>query len=124
MLKELSIDKNLITPAGLMNLSTILRNPTSALEFIHVTNDLINDEVVRSFANALAENNSLKRLIVDHYPYNKVTSYGYDAFTMFCVIPQASKAHSTPTTLLRSFAMNLLNIMNFTGPLVMRSYLC
>jgi hypothetical protein len=36
---------------------------------------------VRSFADALVENNSLKRLIVDCYPYNKVTSYGYDAFT-------------------------------------------
>jgi Ran GTPase-activating protein (RanGAP) involved in mRNA processing and transport len=80
-LKELSIDMNPITPAGLMNLSTILRNPTSALDFIHVTNNLINDEVVHSFADALAENNKLKKLIVDCYPYNKVTSYGYDAFT-------------------------------------------
>jgi Ran GTPase-activating protein (RanGAP) involved in mRNA processing and transport len=80
-LKELSIDKNPITPAGLMNLSSILRNPTSVLEYLDVTNDLINNEVVRSFADALVENNSLKRLIVDCYPYNKVTSYGYDAFT-------------------------------------------
>jgi Ran GTPase-activating protein (RanGAP) involved in mRNA processing and transport len=65
MLKTLSFYENpAVTPAGWMNLSTILRNPTSALEVIYVRNNSINDEVVYSFADALANNNKLRKLNV------------------------------------------------------------
>ena len=50
MLKTLSCYENpAVTPAGWMNLSTILRNPTSALEVLYVRADSINDEVLYSF---------------------------------------------------------------------------
>ena len=52
-LKELTIYENPdVTPAGWANFSTVLRNPTSALEVLKVWSDSINDEVLYSFAGA------------------------------------------------------------------------
>ena len=52
-LKELTIYENPdVTPAGWANFSTVLRNPTSALEVLYVRADSINDEVLYSFAGA------------------------------------------------------------------------
>jgi hypothetical protein len=63
MLKELSMYENpAVTTAGWVDFSTVLRNPTSALEVIYVSNDSINDEVMQSFADALANNKRLKEL--------------------------------------------------------------
>jgi hypothetical protein len=79
MLKELSISGNPnITPAGWMNFSTVLRNPTSALEVLEAWSDSINDEVMHSFADALAENNNkLKELNIGNVLHAKITSAGY-----------------------------------------------
>jgi len=64
-LKELSVCQNPdITPAGWINFSSVLRNPTSALEFIEASHDSINDEVMRSFADALISNKKLKEFDV------------------------------------------------------------
>jgi hypothetical protein len=52
-LKELTIYENPdVTPAGWANFSTVLRNPTSALEVLKVWSDSINDDVLYSFAGA------------------------------------------------------------------------
>jgi Ran GTPase-activating protein (RanGAP) involved in mRNA processing and transport len=89
MLKELLIEENPdITTAGWMNFSTILRNPTSALEVIVASHDSINDEVVHSFADALSENKTLEELYLGICPPEygcKITSYGYAAMNnMLC----------------------------------------
>jgi Ran GTPase-activating protein (RanGAP) involved in mRNA processing and transport len=76
MLKELSIDENPdVTPAGWANFSNVLRNPTSALEMLKVwgysinEEDVLNDEVVQSFVDALANNKKLKELNVGNFSY-------------------------------------------------------
>jgi len=86
MLNVLSIGGNPdVTPAGWANFSTVLRNPTSALEVLRVWSDSINDEVLYSFADALANNKKLKGLDPNSGVYCKVTSDGYEAMTyMLC----------------------------------------
>jgi Ran GTPase-activating protein (RanGAP) involved in mRNA processing and transport len=83
MLKELSMYENpAVTTAGWVDFSTVLRNPTSALEVIYVSNDSINDEVMQSFADALANNNKLRELnICPVIAYNHITPDGYAAIT-------------------------------------------
>ena len=49
-----------VTPTGWVNFSTILRNPTSALEVIDVSNDFINDDVMHTFKDALQTTASWK----------------------------------------------------------------
>jgi Ran GTPase-activating protein (RanGAP) involved in mRNA processing and transport len=69
MLKELTIEENPdVTPAGWMNFAAVLRNPTSALEFIEASHDSINDEVVHTFADALSENKTLEELYLGICP--------------------------------------------------------
>jgi len=83
MLKTLSCYENpAVTPAGWMNLSAILRNPTSALEVIYVRNNSINDEVIYSFADAY--------LMLVIFP--RVISHptAMRPLPMCCAIPQAS----------------------------------
>jgi hypothetical protein len=76
MLKELIIVGNPgVTPAGWVNFSTVLQNPTSALEVINVSNDSINDEVINSFALALSENCMLKKMTF--YANDIVTPTGW-----------------------------------------------
>ena len=85
--KELSINGNSIygnpaVTAGWVDFSTVLRNPTSALEVIYVSNDSINDEVMQSFADALASNNKLRELnIFTVIAHNHITPEGYAAMT-------------------------------------------
>jgi Ran GTPase-activating protein (RanGAP) involved in mRNA processing and transport len=82
MLKFLSISGNPdVTPAGWVNFSTVLRNPTSALEVLKVWSNSINDEVLYSFAGALASNKKLIGLDPTSVAYRKVTSDGFAAFT-------------------------------------------
>jgi Ran GTPase-activating protein (RanGAP) involved in mRNA processing and transport len=79
MLKELSIDENpYVTPAGWANFSNVLRNPTSALDLLKVWGGSINDEVMHSFADALANNNKLKELNIGSIALRRnITSAGY-----------------------------------------------
>jgi hypothetical protein len=85
MLKELTIEENPdVTPAGWMNFAAVLRNPTSALEFIEASHNSINDEVVHTFADALSENKTLEELYLGICPpgYNcKITPNGHAAMT-------------------------------------------
>ena len=75
-LKELSVCQNPdITHTGWVNFSTVLRNPTSVLEVLKVwgdpinEEDVLNNEVVRSFADALADNKKLKEFNVGDFSY-------------------------------------------------------
>jgi hypothetical protein len=71
-----------VTTAGWVDFSTVLRNPTSALEVIYVSNDSINDEVIQSFADALANNNKLRELnICTVIAHNHITADVYAAMT-------------------------------------------
>ena len=85
MLKELTIEENPdITQAGWINFSSVLRNPTSALEFIEASHKSINDEVAHSFADALSENKTLEELYLGICPpgYDcKITPDGHVAMT-------------------------------------------
>jgi len=87
ILKELSIDGQpvrnpAVTTAGWVDFSTVLRNPTSALKVLCVSNDSINDEVIQSFADALANNNKLRELnIFTVIAHNHITPDGYAAMT-------------------------------------------
>jgi Ran GTPase-activating protein (RanGAP) involved in mRNA processing and transport len=81
MLNEISIiGSRDVTPAGLVNFSTVLWNPTSALQMLRVWSDSINDEVLLSFAGALINNIKLKELNIG-VGVHANTSAGYDAFT-------------------------------------------
>ena len=70
-----------VTSTGWMNFSSVLRNPTSALEVLKVWSGSINDEVMHSFADALASNNKLRELNVGKIPYTDITPDGYAAMT-------------------------------------------
>ena len=86
ILKELSVDdaetdgNHYVTSTGWMNFSSVLRNPTSALEVLTVWSGSINDEVMHSFADALANNNKLRELNVGK-EYTDITPDGYAAMT-------------------------------------------
>ena len=66
-----------VTPMGWDALSTVLRNPTSALEKLYLSNSSINDHNVVSFVNALAGNISLRKL---NLRGNNITATGWDVF--------------------------------------------
>jgi hypothetical protein len=72
-----------ITQAGWVALSNVLRNPNSALEELDLTSNFINDEVMFSFAEALANNRRLRALkVVTSYDEDtNITFDGYMALT-------------------------------------------
>ena len=75
-----------VTPAVWVNFSTILQNPRSALELIFVRcSQSINDDVVQSFVDALANNNKLRELSVENIFRENIISEGYAAMrNMLC----------------------------------------
>jgi hypothetical protein len=82
-LKELTIlpcvGSRGVTPAVWVNFSTILQNPRSALELIFVRSHSINDDVVQSFTDALANNNKLRELSVENIFRDNIISESYAA---------------------------------------------
>ena len=63
-----------------MVLSSVLRNPSSALEKLDLRANSVNDHVMVSFADAMANNSKLTECIF-HRDICHVTSIGYVAFT-------------------------------------------
>lgn len=62
-LRELQLRSNRdVTAAGWDAFSTVLRNPTSVLEEFHLGSNILNDQVIVSFVDALAHNNKLRVL--------------------------------------------------------------
>jgi hypothetical protein len=51
-----------VTAAGWDTFSTVLRNSTLVLEEFHLGSNILNDHVIVSFADALAQNNKLRVL--------------------------------------------------------------
>ena len=84
-LRELNISANWeITPAGWQSFAPVLRNPNSALDKLDVSHNPLGDQVMISFAEALANNKKmrvLKVVVGDNEIDNRVTSAGYAAFT-------------------------------------------
>jgi hypothetical protein len=73
------------TPVGWQILATILRNPSSGLEILDLTNNSINDDIMSTFAMALANNTKLKQLDISGRSMRGVTSIGYAAISrMLC----------------------------------------
>jgi hypothetical protein len=57
--------------------STVLRNPNSALEILDLSDNRINNHVMTSFADALANNNLLRELNLD------LMNVSYDGYAAF-----------------------------------------
>ena len=77
MLRELDLSYSDVTATGWVGFSTVLRNPNSALEKLDLRGNLINDHVMTSFADALANNNLLRELNLD------LENVSYDGYTAF-----------------------------------------
>lgn len=63
-----SIEDHTITSAGWGSLSSVLRNPNSAMEKIDLRFNNINDDVINSFARSLVGNNKMKELYLSPIP--------------------------------------------------------
>ena len=82
-LRELGLVSNRdVTAMGWVGFSTVLRNPNSALEILDLSDNHINDHVMTSFAEVLANNNMLRELNL----FVEIVSYdGYASFSnIFC----------------------------------------
>ena len=77
MLRELDLSYSDVTATGWVGFSTVLRNPNSALEILDLSDNRINDHVMTSFADALANNNLLRELNLD------LENVSYDGYTAF-----------------------------------------
>jgi Ran GTPase-activating protein (RanGAP) involved in mRNA processing and transport len=77
-LRELQLRSNRhVTAAGWDTFSTVLRNPTLVLEEFHLGNNILNDQVIISFADALAQNNKLR--VLDLSDVDGLTELGWNA---------------------------------------------
>jgi hypothetical protein len=66
-----------VTAAGWDTFSTVLRNPTSVLEEFHLGNNILNDQVIISFVDALAQN--IKLRVLDLSYVDGLTELGWNA---------------------------------------------
>jgi Ran GTPase-activating protein (RanGAP) involved in mRNA processing and transport len=77
-LRELQLRNNRhVTAAGWDTFSTVLRNPTLVLEEFHLGNNILNDLVIISFVDALAQNNKLR--VLDLSDVDGLTELGWNA---------------------------------------------
>ena len=77
-LRELQLRSNRdVTAAGWDTFSTVLRSHTSVLEEFHIGNNILNDQVIVSFSDALAHNNKL--WVLDLSDVDGVTELGWNA---------------------------------------------
>ena len=82
-LRELCLQGNSsVTPEGWKTLSRVLRNPNSSLEVLDLRNNRMNDKVVVSFAEALANNHRLRELNLDLY-YKRISNLTSDGLAAF-----------------------------------------
>ena len=79
ILKHLDLAYNMgVSSSGWRAFLAFLQNPNSALEELDLGGNLINDDVLASFANSLTHNNKLKELFIDD---RNITSTGWDALS-------------------------------------------
>jgi Ran GTPase-activating protein (RanGAP) involved in mRNA processing and transport len=79
-LKELGLGYNhSVSAAGWEGLSTILRNPNSALEKLYLQGNSINDRTLTTLANSLANNSKLIELLFVNV--RNITADGWNAFS-------------------------------------------
>jgi Ran GTPase-activating protein (RanGAP) involved in mRNA processing and transport len=81
------------TPVGWRILATILRNPSSGLEILDFEQNSINDDIMSTFAMALANNRKLKELDISGRSIRRFTSIGYAA--ILCLLCDTSTILST-----------------------------
>jgi hypothetical protein len=78
-LRVLDLSDNFaVTPAGCETFSTVLRNPISALEYLYLNTNSINDHALVSFIDALNNNKTLRRFEISGN--GDITVAGYEAF--------------------------------------------
>jgi hypothetical protein len=81
-LRALDLSNNpFVTPAGWETFSTVLRNPISALEHLHLNNNSINYHALDSFVDALNNNKTLQCFEISGN--DDITVAGYEAFVDF-----------------------------------------
>ena len=79
-LKELYLIGNpSITTKGWQSLATMLEAPNSNLQELYISQNNIDDEAAATFANALANNQTLHTLHLDHNP--SITAVGWQALS-------------------------------------------
>jgi hypothetical protein len=94
-LRELDLSCNPdVTATGWVGFSAVLRNPNSALEKLDLRGNRINDHVMTSFADALANNNMVRELNLDleNVSYDGLRTSATMAMrllTTFCATTQA-----------------------------------
>jgi len=99
-----------ITSRGLQTFSAVFENPITALERLDFASEdsdrvVVDNRAILFFANALADNNTLRELIFDSISYernvghfvNSITSVGYDAI---------SRTLCNPSTILDTYNSN------------------
>ena len=98
-LRELQLRGNRdVTAAGWDTFSTVLRSHTSVLEEFHLCKNILNDQVIVSFADALAHNNKLR--VLDLSNIDGVTEFWWAPFVIL-LLNQSSidEAYSSNHTL-------------------------
>jgi hypothetical protein len=87
-LKELYLNNIApITSVGWQNFASVLRNPDSALEELVIPGNVINDDILSTFASVLTYNSRLRKFLIGNYSRNlgQITSVSHAAFTrMLC----------------------------------------
>ncbi len=105
-LRVLDLSGNLaVTPAGWETFSTVLRNPISALEYLHMDNNSINDHALVSFIDALSNNNMLQRFEISGN--DDITVAGYEVFAdLLCNTSSIMDTYHSNHTLLHNECYN------------------
>jgi hypothetical protein len=87
-LKELYLNNIApITTVGWQNFASVLRNPDSALEELVLPGNVINDDIMSTFASVLTYNSRLRKFLIGNYSQNlgQITSVSHAAFSrMLC----------------------------------------
>ena len=79
-LKKLDLSYSRIRDQGCNELAVLLQNPESKLKCLHLNDNYIGNEGALVLANAIAGNNTLKRLDLDHSLGDAITASEWDGF--------------------------------------------
>ena len=90
-LRQLVINRNHgVTAAGWEAFSTVLQNPTSALEELKLSNNSINDHALISISNALVNNDYTRLRYLGLGENTDVTPIGWDALSTVLLHPSSA----------------------------------
>ena len=96
-----------VTATGWVGFSTVLRNPNSALEILDLGGNCIDDHVMTSFADVLANNNMLRELNLE---FEIVRYDGYAAFNNILCSDASILRRTSPTIHLRNSVIQKLRV--------------